>query len=168
MLLIDETSVPKRKGSLAKVPPPKAAKAPPKPPPKPAGKAPSAAQGRRKAPPPPPSPPPAPKAQAKAPAKNGSTFTARDLDPAERAEILTREANLPLEQPVARGMPGPVPPVPTLKPRPPPAGTVPVAFKGGRMEITYKGRVRVSHNTREGTVVIEEFTPYYPELEDPK
>lgn len=189
MFLLDESPAPaKRKAPPA--PPPEARKEPQKPPPKPAGKAPPRPVAARKAAPPPPSPPTKP--QAKAPAKNGSTFVAADVDKNERAEVLAqvkqpRSGMIPIpatakqttetigmleaplsEVPVARGQRGPVPPVPEFKPKPPPAGTVPVVFKGGRMEITYKCRVRLYHNQREGTVVIEEYVQNYPELEDPK
>jgi hypothetical protein len=70
--------------------------------------------------------------------------------------------------PMERGHRGPVPPPPVLRPKPPPPGTVPVEFKGGRMEITYKCRARVYHDTTEGTIVIEEHKLAYPEMEEPR
>jgi hypothetical protein len=68
---------------------------------------------------------------------------------------------------LVRGKRGPVPPVPDLKPKTPPAGTLPIRFTGGRMEISYKCRVRVYHDPRDGTVTIEEYKMNYPEMEDP-
>jgi hypothetical protein len=90
---------------------------------------------------------------------------------AEAAKKLKAGALLPPPAPElvlpGRGQRGPVPPVPDLKPKTPPAGTLPIKFTGGRMEISYKCRVRVYHDPRDGTVTIEEYKMNYPEMEDP-